>query len=61
MRQVKASSMVTFGYIMLAINMALALFFWITGDRPHTAMFMGGSIVWIIGTLIWIRNANQGD
>jgi hypothetical protein len=57
--RIKAASMVKFGYVMLGINMALAGFFWLTGDRPHTAMFMGGSIIWIIGCLIWIRNANN--
>jgi hypothetical protein len=59
--KVKATSMIKFGYVMLFINMALAGIFWATGDRPHTAMFMGGSIVWIIGILIWYRNVESGD
>lgn len=58
--KVKASSMVTFGYIMLAINMLLAGIFYLVHDRERTAMFMGGSIIWIIGTLIWIRNVERG-
>lgn len=59
--KVKATSMIKFGYVMLFINMALAGFFWLTGDRPHTAMFMGGAMVWIIGILIWYRNVETND
>lgn len=57
----QATSMVKFCYAMLAINMALALGFWVAKDREHTVMFMAGSILWIVASLIWIRNANHGD
>lgn len=57
--KIKATSMVKFGLIMMGINMIGALGFWVAGDRPRTLMFMVGTILWIIGVLIWSRNVED--
>jgi hypothetical protein len=55
----KASSMIKFGYAMLVINMLLAGAFWLAHDHARTAMFMGGSCMWIAGILIWYKIEEQ--
>jgi hypothetical protein len=60
-RRIKATSMVKFGYIMLALNMVCAGGAYYFGDRGRTTMFMLGSCLWIIMILIWGRNVQQGD
>jgi len=56
---IKAAPVIKFGYVMLAINMALSSYFWLFGhdedDRFHTALFMGGSMLWIIMILVWYK------
>lgn len=53
--------MIKFGYIMLAAYMIIAIFFWVTKDLDHAAMFMGGGMVWIIGILVWYKVAAQEE
>lgn len=56
----KASSMIKFGYIMLAANMFLAGLFWfLHGEdwRWQVRLFMIGSMIWIVGILIWYKVA----
>jgi hypothetical protein len=53
--RVKADTMIKFGYVMLAFNMFIAGVFWLFDDRPHVAMFMGGSMLWIVMILVWYK------
>ncbi len=57
----RAAAMIKFGYIMLAAYMIIAIFFWVTKDLDHAAMFMGGGMVWIIGILVWYKVAAQEE
>lgn len=58
-RRIKTSSMIKFGYIMLALNMTGAGIFWLLHDHARVVMFMAGSMLWIIGLLIWYKIAEQ--
>ncbi len=57
----KASSMITFGYIMMFANMLGAGIFWLLHDRGRVAMFMAGSMLWIIMILIWYKVKERDD
>lgn len=63
----QASSMIKFGYVMLALNLLLAVgaYFMnksVAGNPaydnialPTPAMFLGGGCIWIVGILIWYK------
>lgn len=56
--------MIKFGYVMLAANMLLAGFFWINHGEDwqwHTRLFMIGSMLWIVGILVWYKVAVQEE
>ncbi len=55
----KASSMIKFGYVMLAINLLSAGIFYQLGDKGHAVMFLSGCCIWIFGILTWYRVAKQ--
>lgn len=57
----QANSILKFNYVMIIIYLLLALMFWIANDNDHTLMFMVGSIIWIVSSLVWTRNMNNGD
>lgn len=58
----KITSMIKFGYICLALDLVCALGFYLAHDRPRTMMFLTGSIIWIIGILIWYKGfADEGN
>ena len=59
--KIKASSMIKFGYIMLALNMTGAGIFWLLDDRGRVAMFMAGSMLWIVGLLVWYKALEHED
>ncbi len=54
-RRIKTSSMIKFGYVMLALNMTGAGISWLLHDHARVVMFMAGSMLWIIGLLIWYK------
>lgn len=60
----KASSMIKFGYIMLAANMTLAGVSWFLKGEDwqwHTRLFMIGAMLWIIMILVWYKVAGQEE
>lgn len=59
--KIKASSMIKFGYIMLALNMTGAGIFWLLDDHGRVVMFMAGSMLWIVGLLIWYKALEHED
>jgi hypothetical protein len=62
--RVKATSMIKFGYCMLAVNMGSAALCWFSKDEDmhdRTLMFMLGSCLWIAMLLIWYKVARQQD
>lgn len=62
--RIKATSMIKFGYCMLALNMGGAGFCWLSKDEDthdRVLLFMLGSCLWIIMLLIWYKVAGQQD
>ena len=57
--KVKNSSLVTFSFIMLGIYLVVAGGFYLAHDKQHALMFSVGAVVWIIGTLVHLRNTEQ--
>lgn len=69
----KASSMIWFGYIMLGLNLLLAVgaYFvnksmegnpaWEENYHPTPAMFLGACCIWIIGILIWYKTEKDEE
>jgi len=54
--------MIKFGYVMLAVNLLLALVAWLMGGedaREHTLMFLAGAALWIVGLLVWYKVLGQ--
>ena len=54
--------MIKFGYVMLAVNLLLALVAWFMGGEDahdHTLMFMCGAALWIVGLLVWYKVLGQ--
>ena len=56
---IKAAPVIRMGYIMMFLNMIVAMYFWLHGndedDRFHTALFMGGAMLWILVILVWYK------
>jgi hypothetical protein len=60
--RVKATSMIKFGYCMLALNMGSAGLCFLSKDEEmhdRTLLFMLGSCVWIVMLLVWYKVAAQ--
>ncbi len=60
-KKIKTSSMIKFGYVMLALNMGGAGIFWLLHDHARVVMFMAGSMLWIVGLLIWYKALEHED
>jgi hypothetical protein len=60
-KPIKAASIVKLGYIMLILNMVCAGGAYYLGDHTRTTMFLVGSCFWIVVSLVWARNVEQGD
>ena len=56
----QATSMVVFGYAFLAAYLSGAIGFWLAHDHTHAAMFLGGSVIWIVCLFIWNKNVEDG-
>lgn len=55
----KATPVIKAGYVMMALNMFIAGYFWLFSKdedaHTHVAMFMGGAMLWIIVILVWYK------
>ena len=59
--KVKASTMIKFGYCMLAFNMIGALVAWLFHDENgRVPMAMIGACIWIVMILIWYKVDEHG-
>jgi len=55
----RTTAMIRAGYVMLAFYLVIAFVFWLSDDRIHTLMFLGGGALWVIGLLVWYKIAEQ--
>jgi hypothetical protein len=54
-----AKLMVKVGFIMLFINLALTMFFYLSNDSARAILFAIAAVLWSLGTIVWIHNANE--
>lgn len=60
MRHPRPEILVKFGLIMAAANGAMSIFFRLVHDKEASLVFLGGTILWIIGVFVWVRNVENG-
>lgn len=57
--KIKAEPVIKAAYILMTLNMMLAAYFWLFSHDEdghfHTALFMGGAMLWILVILVWYK------
>ena len=57
----KATSLLKFGWCMLALNAWASLLFKWLGDPIRADMFLVGALFWLFGCMVWLKNVEDEE